>query len=124
MLITEKILRKLIEASHMAGQRDAGATPVYINSKTYANKMLEILDGVERVEKKEEAKKEDKTQMTKECYNCIHKGSVPGSAHIKCSNPDPTMTGDPHGIKSGWFIYPYVFDPTWKTKMCDNFEKE
>jgi hypothetical protein len=36
-------------------------------------------------------------------------------------NPDKEMTGDPHGIKKGWFFYPLLFDPTWKTKKCSNF---
>jgi len=32
------------------------------------------------------------------------------------------MTGNAHGVKNGWFIYPLLFDPIWKTKECDNFE--
>ncbi len=34
------------------------------------------------------------------------------------------MTGDPHGIKEGWFMYPILFDPTWKTKKCYTFKKK
>ncbi len=59
----------------------------------------------------------------KECYSCRFKKSVPGNSHISCSNPDPKMTGDSHGIKNGWFMYPVFFDPSWKTKMCSNVEK-
>jgi hypothetical protein len=58
-----------------------------------------------------------------ECWTCKHKRPVPGHAHINCNNPDPCMTGDPHGIKHGWFIYPYCFDPTWKEKDCCNYEE-
>ncbi len=56
-----------------------------------------------------------------DCYKCIYKGNVPGDAHISCANPDLNMTGDPHGIANGWFFYPIVFDPIWRTKVCNNF---
>ena len=65
-----------------------------------------------------------KRNMMNECYRCIYKRSVPGDAHIQCMNPDEKMTGNPHGIKKGWFMYPLVFDPVWKTKLCDNFFEE
>lgn len=58
----------------------------------------------------------------KECWSCQHRRAVPGNAHIACAKPDPDMTGNPHGIRSGWFIYPLLLDPTWKTKLCANFE--
>jgi hypothetical protein len=57
-----------------------------------------------------------------DCYKCKHKIDVPGHCHIKCANPDRKMTGNAHGIKNGWFIYPFLFDPIWKTKKCDNYE--
>ena len=60
------------------------------------------------------------TRMT-ECYSCLHKRTVPGNAHIRCVNPDPTMTGHPHGIANGWFFYPLLFDPTWKARECANY---
>lgn len=66
----------------------------------------------------------DKQKMMDECYKCKHRRSVPGNAHIKCVTPDPDMTGNPHGIRNGWFIYPLLFDPVWKTKLCCNFETE
>ena len=59
---------------------------------------------------------------TNECYRCIHRRNIPGNCHIKCVNPDPLMTGSRHGIANGWFIYPLVFDPIWKTRHCANFE--
>lgn len=59
-----------------------------------------------------------------ECYMCIHQHDVPGNAHIKCAKPDPEMTGNEHGIKQGWFIYPALFDPVWKEKDCANFEED
>lgn len=32
------------------------------------------------------------------------------------------MVGNEHDIRSGWFMYPLLFDPVWKEKMCNNFE--
>ena len=63
-----------------------------------------------------------KRNMMNECYSCTHKRNVSGNTHILCSKPDSAMTGDSHGIANGWFIYPLLFDPTWKTKLCDNYE--
>lgn len=59
-----------------------------------------------------------------DCHNCKHKRAVPGNCHIQCVNPDPKMTGDRHGISSGWFFYPLLFDPIWMTKQCDNYERK
>lgn len=64
----------------------------------------------------------DKQQMMRECWDCTNRYPIPGNAHIGCRKPDPDMTGHKHGIKNGWFIYPFCFDPTWKTKLCANFE--
>ena len=57
-----------------------------------------------------------------ECRTCKHRRTIPWDAHISCANPDPEMKGSPHGIKSGWFMYPINFDPVWKEKDCSNFE--
>lgn len=84
------------------------------------------------------------------CYQCKHRGEVPGSAHSRCSHPangkslaDPlanimaifasvgrvppiqtgglAVRGNPDGIKKGWFNYPHNFDPVW-LEECDGFE--
>ena len=68
------------------------------------------------------AVKQERTIMN-ECYLCAHMRSVPGNAHIQCVKPDPDMQGHRHGIKRGWFIYPSLFDPRWKTRMCNNYEE-
>ena len=60
--------------------------------------------------------------LRKECYHCAHKREVPGNAHIQCVKPDANMQGNQHGIDSGWFFYPLLFGPTWKTVMCKNYE--
>lgn len=58
-----------------------------------------------------------------ECGQCRHRRNIPGDEHIACANPDPDMTGHPHGIGRGWFLYPLNFDPAWKTKRCANFQQ-
>ena len=88
------------------------------------------------------------------CYECKHRGSVPGSCHSRCEHPtnaepgdrDPVsevmaifasvgrggpvigdtavkmgIKGDPHGIRSGWFNWPFNFDPVW-LESCNGFE--
>jgi len=64
----------------------------------------------------------EKRTKINECYRCAFRQNVPGESHIKCANPDTEMAGNPHGIKNGWFIYPLLFDPTWKEKDCANYE--
>ena len=86
------------------------------------------------------------------CYECKHRGEVPGDSHSCCEHPklkekygdfhsqlqliavvangatgvqvNPLgVTGDPHGIKNGWFMWPMNFDPIW-LRSCDGFESE
>ena len=57
-----------------------------------------------------------------ECYSCKNRREIPGDAHTRCAKPDPDMTGNAHGIKNGWFMYPFNFDPVWKMKLCSNYE--
>ena len=66
--------------------------------------------------------KNPERNLHNECHHCKSRQEVPGDAHIMCINPDPDMTGDEHGIQKGWFYYPMLFDPTWKTKLCSNYE--
>lgn len=57
-----------------------------------------------------------------ECHTCAHQNPVPGNAHIRCSNPDKSMRGHPHGVANGWFYYPELFDPVWKAVECVNYD--
>lgn len=83
--------------------------------------------------------------MTKKCYDCKHRGTVPGSAHSSCRHPACKTSGNmltalfegslgiyppelnikanPYGVKSGWFMFPMNFDPTW-LENCDGFEEK
>ena len=56
------------------------------------------------------------------CHDCKHSRAVANNAHIECVKPDVMMTGQQHGVRNGWFMYPLLFDPTWMTKECVNFE--
>ena len=84
------------------------------------------------------------------CFHCVHRRPVPGDAHSECVHPKTQNTGDmflgiaamlgrikadeaplgarelgitaePHGIRMGWFCWPYNFDPTW-LRTCNGFE--
>ncbi len=70
--------------------------------------------------------------MTKnfDCYECKHRGSIPGNTHSCCNHPaikdesiKLNVTADDHGIKKGWVIWPWNFDPIWLTN-CDGFENK
>jgi len=55
------------------------------------------------------------------CYDCAHKHSIPGDAHIMCSNGMAHVVGDKHGKRKGWFLWPINFDPVWLVS-CDGFK--
>ena len=54
------------------------------------------------------------------CYKCTYRTQVPGDAHSGCVNKDAHVKGNEHGIKSGWFYWPFNFDPVWLVS-CDGF---
>lgn len=88
-------------------------------------------------------------QIKPNCYECKHRRDLPGDAHSRCAHPrvpklggamaifqemisgakdegvSPDeaikVTGHPHGIRNGWFLWPANFDPTWLVS-CDGFE--
>jgi hypothetical protein len=55
------------------------------------------------------------------CYKCKHRRNVPGDAHSTCANKNARVKGVEHGVKSGWFMWPFNFDPVWLIS-CDGFE--
>lgn len=66
------------------------------------------------------------------CYECQHREKVPGSCHSSCSHPSAVGTrgietlgikGNDYGIRNGWFVWPYDFDPTWLIS-CNGFTKK
>jgi hypothetical protein len=34
-----------------------------------------------------------------------------------------SVYGNPHGIKNGWFAWPFNFDPVW-LESCNGFEEK
>lgn len=86
--------------------------------------------------------------MKPDCFKCKHKRTIPGNAHIRCGHPmvdsnDPLSNlaslfggGTPHqvamekmgvtghetGIKNGWFMWPFNFDPNWLLS-CNGMEE-
>lgn len=57
------------------------------------------------------------------CYKCVHRLPIPGDAHSRCNNASAKVKGNPHGIRSGWFLWPLNFDPTW-LEECDGFSDD
>jgi len=83
------------------------------------------------------------------CYECKYRGSIPGDAHSCCNHPaigekdsnefgalvemlggkfqeakkKLEIQGHPQGIRSGWFMWPANFDPTWLLN-CNGFEQK
>lgn len=86
------------------------------------------------------------------CYKCKWQRDLAGSAHSKCVHPKNNVSlenpllevlsifgsvgrvpnlvsgglkvkGSEHGIKNGWFNYPFNFDPVWLLE-CDGYEEK
>lgn len=65
------------------------------------------------------------------CYECKHRSDLPGNCHSQCNvgvaglfnggTVVPKVSGNEHGIKNGWFFWPFNFDPVW-LQSCDSFE--
>ncbi len=85
------------------------------------------------------------------CYKCRYRRSLPGDAHSRCQHPDIDdanpygemmailasvgrsrpiideaavklgIQANPHGIRAGWFNWPWNFDPTWLI-ACNGFK--
>ena len=66
---------------------------------------------------------DSKEKMRGKCYECKYREEIPGDAHSKCTNPYSAVVGDPHGIRHGWFLHPFNFDPNWLI-YCDSFEQK
>jgi len=72
--------------------------------------------------------------MNKNCYECIHRGTIPGDCHSSCQHPlvvgesvgnakrNLGIVGNQHGIDNDWFVWPYNFDPIW-LESCDGFKE-
>lgn len=81
-----------------------------------------------------------------DCYKCTYRREIPGDCHSQCVHPATGNNGadfltsmvnairtankaagelrivaNPHGIRSGWFMWPANFDPVWLLS-CDGFK--
>ena len=50
-------------------------------------------------------------------------GGVSRTYPIEVKIPGITATGNTHGIRNGWFTWPFNFDPTW-LETCDGWEEK
>lgn len=66
---------------------------------------------------------EEMQPMCGACYTCKYRGTIPGDAHSCCKNPFAVAIGDESGVKRGWFMHPFNFDPVWLC-YCDGYEKK
>ena len=87
------------------------------------------------------------------CYACRFRGDIPGDCHSTCRHPATNnqtdepfvglvmmltnfsagkppagsrelgITANPHGIRMGWFLWPYNYDPAWLLS-CKGFESK
>lgn len=58
------------------------------------------------------------------CYNCRHRRRIAGNEHSRCVVPLQTglrVEGNAVAQRSGWFFWPFNFDPAWLT-ACNGFE--
>ena len=87
--------------------------------------------------------------LTPGCYECQYRQNVPGDAHSRCGHPKASshenglmemvammkgrgpavnvyaavelgIKANLHGLKMGWFNWPYNFDPVW-LEACNGF---
>lgn len=83
------------------------------------------------------------TMNKPDCYKCKYRRNIPGDRHSKCVHPKVSkgnelsalmnllggrqekqelhVKGSPHGIRNGWFMHPFNFDPIW-LEECEGFE--
>ena len=58
------------------------------------------------------------------CRTCVHRLSVPGSAHSRCNvGPTAKVVGNLMGVKRGWFRWPMDYDPVC-LQECDSWTDE
>jgi len=63
-----------------------------------------------------------KKETAPNCYGCQYRGEIAGDCHSHCINKTAKVVGDDYGKRSGWFEWPWNFDPVWLIS-CDGFKK-
>jgi len=91
--------------------------------------------------------------MKPNCYDCKFRRALAGDAHSRCAHPENDaisknplaevlailgsvgrgpglrinalgVTGDPHGVRNGWFNWPLNYDPVWLLTCAGFSSKE
>jgi hypothetical protein len=64
-----------------------------------------------------------------DCYSCKYRANLPSDYHSYCTvfiykpfDADIKVIGNPHAIASGWFAWPFNFDPIW-IESCNAYEQ-
>lgn len=57
------------------------------------------------------------------CSLCVHMQRIADDCHISCAARNITVKGDPIGVRKGWFVWPFNFDPTWLLE-CDGYTEQ
>ena len=56
-----------------------------------------------------------------DCYKCFYRAQTSFSHHSTCGNFHANVRGSVHGVRKGWFYWPFDFDPVW-LEACDGFK--
>ena len=61
---------------------------------------------------------------TKTSYTRLYKDTIAGDCHISCKfnwlkSKNKPPNGRLHGIKNGWYNFPFNFDPIWMEEECE-----
>jgi len=73
---------------------------------------------------KTQQKKEIDKSAINQCYGCVFRKELSWSAHSECvfnwdeSNKKPPQHNE-HGLKNGWYNFPYNYDPVWQESKCE-----
>ena len=73
--------------------------------------------------------------MKKRCNTCTHKREITNSHRITCNyywenkhllstSPASSQDISDYAKTSGWFDFPYDFDPLWITSDCNGYKRE
>jgi hypothetical protein len=75
--------------------------------------------------------------MKADCYQCKWRRDLSGNTHSRCCHPDLgagnitkyldagkrfNIKANQHGVKKGWFQWPFNYDPIW-LENCDEFQQ-
>lgn len=124
-----KILDSLIEQSLSAERKQAELLGKAEDQSGFyellSMELSKIKALIEKIKKHKESRQERSTRS--QCYNCLYRREVPGSAHSACGFdfstalvPPPSF--DAHGIRKGWVHFPINFDPVWMNEECKGFD--